>query len=116
MIIAADDIRTLVQIVGRQGACAALSRSNKISAQELFTTAEGLGISLPKRTQKSEVATAIVKYIDRRIDKSLDELKQMSGPEILQYLSDADPDTEEIVELLRSIGVKNRARSAQKAV
>lgn len=111
MAILPDDIRTLVGIVGRQGACAALSRSDKISAEELFKTAESLGISLPKRTQKSEVAVAIVKHVDRRIDKSLDELKEMSGPEILQYFRDVDPGTEEIVELLRSIDIKNRVRS-----
>ena len=111
MVIAADDIKTLVEIVGRQGACAALSRSDKISAEELFKTAEGLGISIPKRTKKSEVAIAIVKHVDRRIDKSLDELKEMSRQEILQYFSDVNPDAEEVVELLKSIDIKARARS-----
>ena len=114
MTIGADDIRTLVEIVGRQGACAALSRSDKISAEELFKTAEGLGVSLPKRTQKAEVAHAVVKHVDRRIDKSLDELKEMSEPEILRYFSDVEPDSEEVVELLLSIDVKNRARSRKK--
>ena len=111
MAIAADDIKTLVEIVGRQGAHVALSRSDKISAEELFKTAQSMGIRLPRRTQKSEMAVAIVKHVDRRIDKSLDELKQLSKPEILQYFNDVNPDTEEIVELLRSIDIKNRARS-----
>lgn len=111
MTITSDNIKTLVKIVGRQGAHIALSRSDRISAKELSKTAEGLGISLPKRTQKSEVAIAIVKHVDRRIDKSLDELKQLSGSEILQYFHDVDPDTEEIIELLRSIDINNRVRS-----
>ncbi len=111
MTIASNDIKTLVEIVGRQAAQLALSRSDKIRAEELFKTAENLGIRLPKRTPKSEVAIAIVKHIDRRIDKSLDELKQLSGLEILQYFSDVDPDTEEIIELLRSIDIENRVRS-----
>ena len=111
MTIASDDIKTLVDIVGRQGAQSALSRSDKIRADELLETAENLGLSLPKRTPKSEVATAIVKHVDRRIDRSLDDLKQLSGPEILQYFSDVDPDTEEVIELLLSIDIKNRIRS-----
>ena len=111
MTIASADIKTLVEIVGRQGAHIALSRSDKIRAEELLKTAENLGIRLPKRTPKSEVAIAIVKHVDRRIDKSVDDLKQLSGPEILQYFSDVDPDTEEIIELLLSIDIKNRIRS-----
>ena len=106
MTIAADDIRTLVEIVGRQGAHVALSRSDKVSTEELFKAAQSLGIRLPRRTQKSELAIAIVRHIDRRVDKSLDELKQLSRSEILQYFSDVDPDAEEIVELL----VKSQVR------
>ena len=111
MTIASDDIKTLVEIVGRQGAHNALSQSDKIRAEELLKTAEDLGVRLPKRTPKSEVAIAIVKHVDRRIDKSLDDLKQLTGPEILQYFSDVDPDSEEIIELLLSIDIKNRIRS-----
>ena len=111
MTIAFDDIKTLVDIVGRQGAHNALLQSDKIRAEELLKTAEDLGICLSKRTPKSEVAIAIVKHVDRRIDKSLDDLKQLSGPEILQYFSDVDPDSEEIIELLLSIDIRNRMRS-----
>ena len=111
MTIASDDIKTLVEIVGRQGAQVALSRSDKIRVEELLKTAEHLGIRLPKRTPKAEVAIAIVKHVDRRIGKSLDDLKQLSDSEILQYFSDIDPDTEEIIELLLSIDIKNRIRS-----
>ena len=111
MTIACGDIKTLVEIVGRQGAHIALSRSDKIRAEELLKTAENLGIRLPKRTPKSEVAIAIVKHVDHRIDKSVDDLKQLSAPEILQYFSDVDPDTEEISELLLSIDIKNRISS-----
>lgn len=111
MTIASDDIKTLVDIVGRHGAQAALSRSDKIHAEELLKTAEAFGIRLPKRTPKTEVAIAIIKHVDRRIDKSLDDLKQLSGAEILSYFSDVDPDAEEIIELLLSIDIKNRVRS-----
>lgn len=111
MAIASDEIKTLVEIVGRQGAQLALSRSDKIRAEELLKTAEDLGIRLPKRTPKSEVAIAIVRHVDRRIDKSLDDLKQLSGSEILQYFSEVDPDADEIAELLRSIDIENRIRS-----
>ena len=111
MTIASDDIKALVDIVGRHGAQVALSRSDKIHAEELLKTAEVLGLHLSKRTSKAEIAIAIVRHVDRRIDKSLDDLKQLPGSEILQYFTDVDPDTEEIVELLRSIDIKNRVRS-----
>ena len=57
------------------------------------------------------MAIAIIKHVDRRIDKSLDDLKKLSDSEMLQYFSDVDPDTEEIIELLLSIDIKNRIRS-----
>ena len=111
MTIATHDIKALVKIVGRHGAHVALARSEKIRAGELLSTADSLGIRLPKRTPKSVVAIAIVRHVDRRIDKSPEDLKRMSGPEILQYFIDKDPDTEEIIELLQSIEIKNRVRS-----
>ena len=42
MTIASDDIKTLVEIVGRLGAQVALSRSDKIRAEELLKIAENL--------------------------------------------------------------------------
>lgn len=111
MTLASDDIKALVEIVGRHGACVALQSSHKIRAQELLETADRLGIRLPKRTPKAKVAVAIVKYIDRRVDRSLEELKQLSGAEILQYFNEVDPDTDEIVDLLRSIDIENRVTS-----
>ena len=111
MTITISHIKTLVEIVGRKEAQLALSRSGKIRAEELSKIAESLGIDLPRRTPKAEVAVAIVRHVDRRIDKSLDELKQLSAPEILQYFSDVDPDAEEVIDLLRSIDIENRARS-----
>ncbi len=111
MTIATHDVKALVEIVGRHGAHVALARSEKIRADELMSTAESLGIRLPKRTPKTMVAIAIVRHVDRRIDKSLEELKQMSGPDVLQYFIDKDPDPEEVIELLQSIDIKNRVRS-----
>ena len=111
MTIATHDIKALVKIVGRHGAHVALARSEKIRAGELSSTAESLGIRLPKRTPKSVVAIAIVRHVDRRIDKSLEDLKQMSGPDVLQYFIDKNPDPEEIIELLQSIDIKNRIKS-----
>ena len=111
MTLASADIRTLVKIVGRHGACAALSHSHKIRAQELFETADRLGISLPKRTSKAKMAVAIVRHVDRRVGRSLEELKQLSRSEILQYFNEVEPDTEEIVDILRSVDIDIRARS-----
>ena len=111
MTLASTEIKALVDIVGRHGACFALSHSHKIRAQELLETADRLGISLPKRTPKAEVAVAIVKHVDRRVDRSLEELKQLSGPEILQYFNQVNPDTDEVVDLLQSIGIEHRVTS-----
>ena len=111
MTLTSADIKVLVRIVGRHGACVALSHSHKIRAQELLDTADSLGISLPRRTPKAEVAVAIVKYVDRRVDRSVEELKQLSVDDILQYLNQVNPDTDEVVDLLRSIGIEHRVMS-----
>lgn len=111
MPITPDDVRALVMIVGRRGAQAALSNSDQIRAEDLLVAADNLGIGLPKRTPKAELASAIIKHLDRRISKSLDELKQLSVSEIINYFQAVDADSEEIIELLQSIDIKNRARS-----
>lgn len=111
MIVTAEDVHTLVRIVGRRGAQAALSRSDIVRADDLREMAESLGLSVQKRAPKSEVANAVIRHVDRRITKSLDELKQLSVAEILQYFVEIDPDGEEVIDLLKSIDIRNRSRS-----
>lgn len=111
MSITTDDVRALVMIVGRRGAQAALTNSDQIRAEDLVVAADSLGITLPKRTPKTELASAIIKHLDRRISKSLDELKQLSVSEIIDYFQAVDADSDEVIELLQSIDIKNHARS-----
>ena len=111
MTVTADEIKRLVDIVGRRGAQAALCNSDLVRAEDLLVVAGDSGIHLPKRTPKAELANAIIKQLDRRISKPLDELKQLSVPEIVSYFNAVDAETEEVIELLKSIDIKNRARS-----
>ncbi|MBI2917657.1 MAG: hypothetical protein HYY01_06640 [Chloroflexi bacterium] len=109
--ISKEDVKTLVAMVGREGAIAALDSSKRINTQELAQTASSLGVKATTKDTKSKIAAQIVKEVDRRIAKSLDELKAMSKDEIIQYFDQVECDEEEVVDLLRDIDLKSRAKS-----
>lgn len=109
--ISKDDIKSLVAMVGREGATSALESSKQISSQDLAEMASSLGIKVKGKESKARIATEIVRHVDRRITKPLDELKAMSKDEIIQYFEQVECDQEELVELLSSIDLRSRAKS-----
>ena len=54
---------------------------------------------------KAKVAERIVRHVDRRIRKPLEELEELNQAELLTYLSNTDCDTEELKELLENASV-----------
>lgn len=109
--ISEDDVKSLVAIVGREGAISALEGSKQISRQDLAEMANSLGLKVRSKDSKSRIATEIVRHVDRRITKPLDELKAMSKDEIMQYFEQVECDQDELVELLSSIDLRSRAKS-----
>ncbi len=109
--ISNEDIKHLVAIVGREGAIYALEGSRQVSAQDLANMADSLGLKTKSKDSKKTIATEIVRHLDRRIAKALDELKTMSKDEIIQYFEQVQCDQDELVDLLKSIDFRSRARS-----
>src|SRR5262249_53239594 len=95
-----QEILTLVSIVGREGAAAALTSSTIFGTQQLAEFAESIGLRPLSRDSKSKLALDIVRALDKRITKPLDELKTMTKDQIMNYLESVHCDTDEVVELL----------------
>ena len=114
--ISEEDVKTIVAIVGREGAISALSNSRQISSQVLAEMVNSLGLKVSNRDAKSNIATRIVRHVDKRITKPLDELKAMSKEEIIQYFEQVECDQDELVGLLSSIDLRARAKSRRAIV
>lgn len=106
-----SDIRTLVDLVGREGAIAALSDSKKIEGPALANLANKLRLKVKTKDSKKATASAIVRHVDKRITKSLEELKRMPKDDLIQYFEKLGCDQDELVELLASIDFRSRASS-----
>ena len=55
--VSGEDVKAIVDVVGREGAIAALSDSKKIAAQELGEIAKSLGLKPISRDSKREIAS-----------------------------------------------------------
>jgi len=107
-----SDIESLISLVGRRGAIAAIAESDKYPVHVLTDFAISLGIEAKAKMSKKMIASKIVHNIDPRIRKTIDELKNMSREEISAYLKRVKCDTQEIIELLDSIELKARSRAS----
>jgi len=106
-----DDVKSLVAIVGREGAISALEGSKRISSKDLAEIANSLGLKVRSKDSKTRIAIEIVRHVDRRITRPLDELKAMSKDEMIQYFEQVECDQDELLELLSSIDLRSRAKS-----
>ena len=95
-----DDISKLVSIVGRSGAIHALIHSDIVKIEELRELARNLNLEMIAKTSKKDLAGKIVRRIDRRITKSVEELEMMNRDEILAYLNKTDCDVGDLKDLL----------------
>lgn len=104
-------MKTLVSIVGREGAISALETSKLITVKDLIHLAKSLNLGIKSQNTKKMLAMQMVRHVDKRITKSLDELKLMSKAELLQYFEQVACDKDELIELLNSIDFKTRVKS-----
>lgn len=104
--ISTADVKNIVAMVGREGATSALEHSKRVNSEDLTELARLLGLKVNGRYAKAQIAAQIVRYVDKRITKTLDELKRMSKEDIIKYLEEVDCDQEEIAELLSSIDLR----------
>lgn len=109
-----EDISTLVDIVGRSGAIGALFCSDVVKINELRELANRLHLETTSRTPKKQLAERIVRQVDRRITKSLNELQDLSRDEIFGYLNGTDCDAEDLMDLLKDANLPVRTKMSRK--
>jgi hypothetical protein len=109
--LSTDDIKTLVSIVGRQGAIAALESGSKYKLQQLSEFAKINNVDVGQKRTKKSLSSAIVRHVDARIQKPLDELKKMSKEELISYFKEVDCDQMDLLDLLSAIDLKAQVKS-----
>ncbi|MCP4698779.1 MAG: hypothetical protein GY862_18295 [Gammaproteobacteria bacterium] len=109
--LSTDDIKTLVSIAGRQGAIAALESGTKHKLQQLSEFAKKNNIDAGQKATKKTLSSAIVRHVDKRIQKSLDELKGMSKEELISYFKEVDSDQADLLDLLSTIDLKAQVKT-----
>lgn len=94
----------LVSLVGRVGAVHALAGSNIMTVVDLRKLAQSLGLIASKESKK-RLAELIVRQVDKRITRSLEELETLSQSELYAYLDSTNCDAVELRELLAEASV-----------
>lgn len=108
-----DDVSKLVSIVGRSGAVHALIRSDVVKIEELRELAMNLGLEMIAKTSKKDLAGKIVRRVDRRITKSVEELEVLSRDEILAYLDRTNCDADDLKDLLEWANIPIQSRMSR---
>lgn len=109
----AEDVATLVSLVGRTGAIQALVCSETVKADDLKCLAKTLDIPIASKTAKKELARQIVRRIDRRIGKSIAELQALDRNQIMQYLDATGCDAGELRDLLEHAQLPVQAKMSR---
>ncbi len=111
MSLLKNDIKQIVDLVGREGAIFALEKSKKINTKTLIDLARSIGLSPKTKDSKKNVSTQIVQNVDKRIHKPLDELKGMSKDDLILYFEKVECHQDELIELLKNIDLKARVKT-----
>ena len=109
-----DDIAALVSIVGRPGAVHALVGSDIVKIEDLKRLAKELAIEKVSSKPKKELAKCIVRQIDQRIKRSLEELQALARDELLTYLEETNCDSDDLKDLIKSAGLPVQAGMSRK--
>ena len=111
MSLLKSDIKQIVDLVGREGAIFALEKSKKINIKALFDLAKSIGLNPKTKDSKKNISTQLVQEVDKRITKSLDELKEMSKDDLILYFEKLECHQDELIELLKNIDLKAQVKT-----
>lgn len=111
MSLLKSDIKQIVDIVGREGAIFALEKSKKVNTKILIDLARSIGLSPKTKDSKKNISTQIVQEVDKQIDKSLDELKELSKDDLIFYFEKVECHQDELIELLKNIDLKAQVKT-----
>ena len=99
MPLSRDEIRTLIEWLGEDGARSGLDRSYH-TVKELRTLAAELNASIPSKAGRKDIVSAIIAKVDQRIDKTSQELLMMSSGDLLDYFETVRPSKIELLAIL----------------
>jgi hypothetical protein len=99
MPLSRDQILTLIEWLGEDGARGGLDRSH-YTVKELRTLANELGAIVPTKPARKDIVSAIVAKVDQRIDKPVQELLTMSSGDLLEYFERVRPNKAELLAIL----------------
>jgi hypothetical protein len=102
MPLTVDNVKTLIQWLGSDGARAGLEYSH-YSVAELRNMAEAQGVRIPTKARRSEIVDQLMFFADQKIDKTIDELLAMSSDELLAYFDRTRPSRKELLRLLEKL-------------
>lgn len=106
MPLASDaDLLALIDLVGDQGARAALRASKVIGIDTLRRIAEQRGHALPKRATRADLIDLLVGLGEARITRSIDDLSTRSEEEIARFFADSGCSRGELVLYLNAAGI-----------
>jgi len=102
MPLTIENIKTLTEWLGVEGAAAGLSKSN-ISISELRDLLATQGFKAPKNIKKIELITELLFGSVKRVEKPLDDLLKMEFDELLRYFRVVRPSRKELLALLSEL-------------
>ncbi|KVH72541.1 hypothetical protein WJ41_12885 [Burkholderia ubonensis] len=105
MPLTVDDLKTLVEWLGSDGALAGLDKSD-LTIAELRFLLEEQGKTLPAKATRKELVTEVLQSAANCIKKPLDELLTLTSDEILTYFDSVRPSQNELLALLRQLGFR----------
>ena len=102
MSLTTDNIKTLIEWLGLDGARAGLQYSH-YSVGERRNMAEAHGVRISARTRRSEIVDQLMLFADQKIDKTIDEMLAMSSDDLLAYFDRTRPSRTEMLRLLEKL-------------
>lgn len=109
------DIGLLIEWLGAEGAVFGLEKGRHTNS-ELMMIARENGVLVDSKTPRRQIAIEIVMSGLQRVDKSTDQLIQMSKEELVRYFNDRMVSKSEMVKLLESLGLAPRGKVRGKLV
>lgn len=109
------DIQLLVEWLGSDGARAGMRASKRLTLNELNRIAERIGVKPKAKLKRNDLINLLILQFDKRIEKSFDEMKNMTSADLSEYLDRTGCSKEEIIDLLNQYDIpfkKSETRSA----
>ena len=102
MPLTTEELKTLVEWLGAEGAEAGLEKSH-LTVSDLRVLLEGQGKTLPSKVTRRDIIAELLFGATKRIDKTLDELLAMNGDELLTYFEKTRPSRTELLSILSEL-------------